>query len=39
VLAIAARKLGLPDRLARRWNCDGLGLITAGLQRDAIAVF
>jgi hypothetical protein len=37
--AHAARKLGLPGRLARRWNCEGLDLIAAGLRRDAVAVF
>jgi hypothetical protein len=35
----AARKLRLPGRLARRWNCEGLDLIAAGLRRDAVAVF
>jgi hypothetical protein len=38
-IAQAARKLGLPGRLARRWNCEGLDLIAAGLRRDAVAVF
>jgi hypothetical protein len=38
-IAHAARKLALPGRLARRWNCKGLGLIAAGLRRDAVAVF
>jgi hypothetical protein len=38
-IAHAARKLGLPGRLARRWNCEGLHLIAAGLRRDAVAVF
>jgi hypothetical protein len=38
-IAHAARKLGLPGRLARRWNCEGLDLIAAGLRRDAVAVF
>jgi hypothetical protein len=37
--AHAARKLGLPARLARRWNCEGLDLIAAGLRRNAVAVF
>jgi hypothetical protein len=31
--------LALPGRLARRWNCDSLDLIAAGLRRDAAAVF
>jgi hypothetical protein len=35
----AARKLGLPGRLARRRNCEGLDLIAAGLRRDGVAVF
>jgi hypothetical protein len=34
-IAHAARRLGLPGRLARRWN----DLIAAGLRRDAAAVF
>jgi hypothetical protein len=38
-IAYAARRLGLPGRLARRWNNDGLDLIAAGLRRDAVAVF
>jgi hypothetical protein len=38
-IAHAARKLGLPGRLARRWNGEGLSLIAAGLRRDAVAVF
>jgi hypothetical protein len=38
-IAHAARKLGLPGRLARRWNCEGLDLIAAGLRRDAVAAF
>ena len=38
-IAHAARKLGLPGRLARRWNRGGLDLIAAGLRRDAVAVF
>jgi hypothetical protein len=29
-IAWAARKLGLPGRLARRWNDEGLELIAAG---------
>jgi hypothetical protein len=33
------RTLGLPGRLARLWNCEGLDLIAAGLRRDAVAVF
>jgi hypothetical protein len=39
VTSRAARKLGLPGRLARRWNNEGLDLIAAGLRRDAVAVF
>jgi hypothetical protein len=35
----AWRKLGLPGRLARRWNREGLDLIAAGPRRDAVAVF
>jgi hypothetical protein len=38
-IAHAARKLGLPSRLTRRWNGEGLDLIAAGLRRDAVAVF
>jgi hypothetical protein len=38
-IAHAARKLGLPGRLARRWNREGLELIAAGLRRDGVAVF
>jgi hypothetical protein len=38
-VAHAAHKLGLPGRLARRWNCEGLDTIAAGLRRDAVAVF
>jgi hypothetical protein len=38
-IAHAARKLGLPGRLARRWNGEGLDLIAAGLHRDAVAIF
>jgi hypothetical protein len=38
-IALAARKLGLPGRLGRRWNGEGLALIVAGLRRDAVAVF
>jgi hypothetical protein len=38
-VAHAARKLRLPGRLARRWNCEGLDLITAHLRRDAVTVF
>ena len=38
-IAHAARGLGLPGRLARRWNCDGLDLIAAGLRRDEVTVF
>jgi hypothetical protein len=38
-IALAARKLGLPGRLARRWNRQGLDLIATGLRRDAVAVF
>jgi hypothetical protein len=38
-IAHAGRKRGLPGRLARRWNCEGLDLIAAGLRRDAVAVF
>ena len=38
-IAYAARKLGLPGRLTRRWNSEGLDLIAAGLRRDAAAVF
>jgi hypothetical protein len=38
-IAHAARKLALPGRLARQWNCEGLDLIAAGLRRDAVAVF
>jgi hypothetical protein len=38
-IAHAARKLRLPGRLARRWNCEGLDMIAAGLWRDAVAVF
>jgi hypothetical protein len=38
-IAHAARKLGLPGRLTRRWNCEGLDLIAAGLRRDAVVVF
>jgi hypothetical protein len=37
--AHAARRLGLPGRLARRRNCEGLDLIAAGLRRDAVVVF
>jgi hypothetical protein len=37
--AHAARKLGLPGGLARRWNGEGLDLIAAGLRRDAVTVF
>jgi hypothetical protein len=38
-IAHAARKLGLPGRLARRWNNEGLNLIAAGLRRDAVVLF
>jgi hypothetical protein len=38
-IAHAARNLGLPGRLAQRWNDEGLDLIAAGLRRDAVAVF
>jgi hypothetical protein len=38
-VAHAARKLGLPGRLTRRWNSEGLDLIAAGLRRDAVPVF
>jgi hypothetical protein len=38
-IAHASRKLGLPGRLARRWNCEGLDLIATGLPRDGVAVF
>ena len=38
-VAYAARKLGLPGRLTRRWNREGLDLIAAGLRGDAVAVF
>jgi hypothetical protein len=38
-IAWAARKLGLPGRLARRWNDEGLELIPAGLQRGDVGVF
>jgi hypothetical protein len=38
-IAHAARRHGIPGRLARRWNCEGLDLIAAGLRRDAVAVF
>jgi hypothetical protein len=38
-IAHAAHKLGLPGRLARRWSCEGLDLIAAGLRRDAVPVF
>jgi hypothetical protein len=38
-IAHAPRKLGVPGRLARHWNCEGLDLIAAGLRRDAVAVF
>ena len=38
-IALAARKLALPGRLARRWNYEGLELIAAGLRRDAVPVF
>jgi hypothetical protein len=35
-IAHAACKLGLPGRLARRWNSEGLDLTAAGLRRDAV---
>jgi hypothetical protein len=35
----AARRLGLPGRLARRWNREGLDTIAAGLRRDGVKVF
>jgi hypothetical protein len=35
-IAHAARKLGLPGLLARRWNCKGLHLIAAGLRGKTI---
>jgi hypothetical protein len=38
-IADAARRLPLPGRLARRWNCEGLDLIAAGLRPDAVVVF
>jgi hypothetical protein len=38
-IARAARRLGLPGRLARRWNSEGLDLIAGGLWRDAVLVF
>jgi hypothetical protein len=38
-IAYAARRLALPGRLARRWNCEGLDLIATGLRRDAVAVY
>jgi hypothetical protein len=38
-IAYAACKLGLPGRLARRWNGEGIDLIAAGLRRDAVPVF
>jgi hypothetical protein len=39
LIAQAARRLGVPGRLARRWNREGLDLIAAGLWRDGVAVF
>jgi hypothetical protein len=38
-IAHAARRLAVPGRLARRWNCEGIDLIAAGLRRDAVAMF
>jgi hypothetical protein len=38
-IARAARRLGLPGRLARRWNEQGLSAIAEGLTRDRVAVF
>jgi hypothetical protein len=38
-IAHAARKLGLPGRLARQWNDEGLDLIAAGAVIDYIAAF
>jgi hypothetical protein len=35
----AARRLGLPGRLARRWNREGLDTIATGLRRDCVRVF
>jgi hypothetical protein len=35
----AARRLGLPGRLARRWNHEGLDTIALGLVRDRVWVF
>jgi hypothetical protein len=35
----AARKLGLPGRLCRRWNREGLDTIARGLRADRFPVF
>jgi hypothetical protein len=37
--ACTARMLGLPGRLVRCWDSEGLDLIAAGLRCDAVAVF
>jgi hypothetical protein len=42
VIAISLTRLAISafrGRLAWRWNGEGLDLITAGLRRDAVAVF
>jgi hypothetical protein len=38
-IAAAERKLRLPGRIARKWNNEGLDMIAAGLQRDAVRIF
>jgi hypothetical protein len=38
-LGWAGHRLGVPLRVARRWNRDGLDAIAAGLRRDGVAVF
>jgi hypothetical protein len=35
----AARRLGIPGRLVRRWNGEGLKMISGGLVRDQVRVF
>ena len=34
-----AHRLGVPGRIVRRWNGEGLALIAAGLRHDRVAIF